>query len=328
MTAPEFPPPFVIERTRSLGFGTGPWPREQLVGAWGAPMADKYIAEAKAAGWLVSPARGVYHVPPAQDVMLASWLPEPVRLEFLMSRTLAAAGIRAWCLSAWCRDQGLALPEPVFVTDLATPTPRWRLVEAKDVPALAQKAANRTSLPLLDHLLIVPAMPAMGQPQPRVSLVPEAEESVARRTLEKNVATVGLGIAGLIAYAIDKEVPDEVLDAYQQLEAKDAQTRGIPYAVDGVIQDEAWIGALLLSIGTARIEELFVDKLKPKLKPKLDDVQRWASLIGPPQPVASWKDTLQQGPYPYLLVPPSLWAQMGADQAARRFRMLQQLARR
>src|SRR5438552_2110533 len=140
MAPPEFPPPFVIERTRRLGFGTGPWSRETLVEAWGAPTADKYIADAKAAGWLVSPRRGVYHVPPAQDIMLVAWLPEPARSEFLIARTLAAANVRAWCLSAWCRDQGLALAEPVFVTDLARATdpPRVTL----DRRALQANGAN------------------------------------------------------------------------------------------------------------------------------------------------------------------------------------------
>lgn len=328
MAPPEFPPPFVIERTRSLGFGTGPWSREQLVAAWNATTADKYISDAKAAGWLVSPSRAVYYVPAAQDVMLVAWLPEPIRTEFLISRTLAAANIRAWCLSAWCRDQGLALPDPVFVTDLTqvTDPPRATI----DRRALRTKAADlatrQGSIPFLDNLLIVPAMPVVSAPVPRAVLVPESPEVMDRRQRETQMGQALLGLGALIALAVDKDVP-EFRTEFERLDQREANARGVPYAVDGAIEDVSWVTALLATIGTSRIEELVVKTLRPKMKGKADAIQKWASLIGPPQPVSAWKVTLQEGPFPYLLVPPSLWAQMGADQAARRYRMLDQLAR-
>lgn len=331
MAPPEFPAPFVIERTRALGFGSGPWSREQLVRAWGAPSADKFISEAKAAGWLVSPARGVYHVPSAQDLMLVSWLPEPARLEFLISRTLAASGVRFWCLSAWCRERGLAFAEPVFVTDLTEPSPA--LADAirptrRDLRARATATASRRStLPFLEHLLIVPSMPPVTQPVPRVALVPEASEVVDRRRRETQMTQVGFGLAALIMYAIDKEVPSELATEFQKLEAREGRTRGIPYAVDGAVANDAWITALLASLGTSRVEELVTKKLKPTMQGRAEDIQKWASTFGPPQPVSGWNQTLREGPFPYLLVPPSIWREMGADQAARRYRMLDQLSR-
>jgi hypothetical protein len=326
---PEFPPPFVIERTRTLGFGTGPWTRDRLVDAWGAPTADKYIGEAKAAGWLVSPSRGVYHVPSAQDIMLVSWLAEPARSEFLISRTLSAANIRAWCMSAWCRDNGLDFAEPVFVTDLSQPTQASRAApDRRNLQAVAaQLAAKRTTIPFLDNLLIVPAVPTLSAPIPRVALVPEAEEALDRRRVETQVGQAAMAIAGLILYAVDKSPPDDILAEFGKLQSREAAARGIPYAVDGAIPDDAWITALLASIGTSRIEELVTKKLRPKMKGRGEQIQRWASLLGPPQPVAMWNDTLRNGPFPYLLVPPSLWSEMGADQAARRYKMLEQLAK-
>jgi hypothetical protein len=326
---PEFPPPFVIERTRALGFGTGPWTRDRLVQAWGAPTADKYIGEAKAAGWLVSPSRGVYHVPPAQDIMLVSWLPEPARSEFLISRTLAASNIRSWCLSAWCRDNGLTFPEPIFVTDLTpnTNAPRGQIDRRALQLNAANVAAQRNSIPFLDNLLIVPALPAIGARVPRMAMVPESSEALDRRKMETQLGQAGLGILGLIVYAIEKEVPTDLVTEFQKFEGREAAARGVPYAVDGAVTDDAWITAILASIGTSRVEELVTKKLRPAMKGRADQIQRWASLFGPPQPVASWKETLQRGPFPYLLVPPSLWSEMGADQAARRYRMLDQLLR-
>lgn len=321
MSPPSFPAPFIIERARALGFGTGPWTRDRLLEAWGAPTADKFISEAKSAGWLVSPSRGVYHVPSAQDVMLVSWLPEPVRQEFLISRTLAAANVRSWCLSAWCRDQGLNVAEPVFVTDLTEEPPFVSPFMRRDAQARAAKAAQlRANVPFIENLLIVPAMPAVTNPVARMALVPESDEALERGRRETAITRAGLGLAGIILYAFDKEAPSTIFTEHKKLEGKDAAARGIPYAVDGRLKDETWIVALLASIGTSRIEELVTKRLKPKMSGRADAIQRWASMFGPPQPVAAWKETLRNGPFPYLLVPPSIWAEMGADQAARRYR--------
>jgi hypothetical protein len=329
VAAPEFPGSFVIDRTRSLGFGSGPWSREKLVEAWGAPTADKFITEAKAAGWLVSPRRGEYHVPPAQDLMLVSWLPEPQRTEFLISRTLASEKIRAWCLSAWCRDKGLALPEAVFVTDLSrTSEPPRSKMDMGQLRATAPSLVTaRGNIQYLDNLLIVPAMPETGQVIPRVSLVPESEQVVSRRKQENDIGTAAMGVAALLALAFTGDMPNEVTLATMALKTREARMRGIPFAVDGAMADEAFVTALLASIGTSRVEELVLKELKPSSKQQAQLIQQWAATFGPPQLVTNWKDTLQDGPFPYMLVPPSLWSEMGADQAARRYRALQKLAR-
>jgi hypothetical protein len=297
------------------------------VRAWGAPTADKYVREARDAGWLVSPSRGVYHVPAAQDIMLVSWLAEPIRGEFLVSRTLAAANVRAWCLSAWCRDQGLEMGAPIFVTDLSSPDAAPRPLDRKALQASAAKAAEKPGPPFLENLLIVPAMPALGSPLPRAAFVPEAEDALDRRRMQTPPARSAFGILGLIALAAGKAVPREPVSELERRDEHETAAKAIPYLVDGRLRDEAWVLALLASIGTSRIEELVAKKLKASASGRADAIQRWANLFGPPQPTSSWKETLRDGPFPYLLVPPSVWSEMGADQAARRYRMLDHLAR-
>lgn len=330
--APEFPAPFVIERTRTLGFGTGPWTREQLVERWGTPTADKFIGEAKAAGWLVTPYRGTYFVPAAQDLMVVSWLPEPARAEFLVSRTLASADLPFWCLSEWCRRNGLELGAPVFVTDLGAAEaaggegPR-QLRDRKAARDAARKAATtRLTLPFLDNLLIVPLMPGMEvRKEPAVSLVPEPAETVATRRT-RQVATQGIiALIGLASYALTKEAPVGLDETLQERGSMEKTARGIAFSVGPAVSDPSWTVALLAALGTPRIEELVSRLLREKKAPDLAKVQRWAGWFGPPQPVAGWKEAIQSGPFPFLLVPPALWSEMGADQAARRFRMLERV---
>lgn len=326
---PEFPPPFVVERTRSLGFGTGPWRREQLVERWGAPMADKFIAAAKAAGWLISPDRGVYYVPAAQDLMAVSWLSGPARSEWLASRALATASIPYWCLSVWCRDRGLDLGAPIFVTDLgvgSTVKPAGNApLDRRALRAAAQAAAGRvSSLPFADVLVVVPLMPKpSAEPQLRTVLVPEEPSIESQREVERTVGTAAVALVALGVWALTKGPPPGIGDAMVGFEERETRARGIRYAVGPRIDDEAWIVALLASLGTARIEELVARWRKDRDFPSGADIQRWAGLMGPPQPNRDWKETIQDGPFPYLLVPPPLWTEMGADQAARRFRMLE-----
>lgn len=326
---PEFPPPFVIERTRSLGFGTGPWRREDLVRVWGEPTADKFVADAKAAGWLVSPYRGTYHVPAAQDLMLVSWLPEPSRLEFLVSRTLSSAGVRYWCLSDWARARGLDLGAPVFVTDLTTskaPPEVTPTADRKALRAAVVLAAERLgTLPYLENLLIVPQVPALdNRPSLRLALVPEDLAVEDRRKSLNMLSTAGIGAIGTLVWLFTKEYPREFADIgslVRELEDQEKQARGIAYSLGAPVVDFDWIAAVLLSLGTARIEEFLATWRKSeRLAPT--GIQRWAGLIGPPQPNENWKEAIRNGPFPFLLVPPTLWQQMGADQASRRFRIL------
>lgn len=351
MAPPEFPPPYIVERTRSLGFGTGPWRREQLVQLWDAPMADKYVGEAKAAGWLVSPSRGVYYVPPVQDLVLVSWLPEPARSEFLISRTLAAADLRYWCLSAWCRDRGLDLGAPVFVTDLAearSPGATAGIDRRALRDDLTRRAEDRLAVPFLDNLLVVPALPKMGPPRWRLARIAESPRVETRQRAPGRVGLAAGGLVGFVLTAANLEessaesadlaaggfrawrkgaagpAPASSADVREQ-RAQDNEARGVPYAVGPEVEDDAWIVALLASLATGRIEQIVADEARSLRPPRRADVLRWAGLLGPPQPVSSWKETLTEGPFPFLLVPPQLWADMGADQAARRFQMLERL---
>src|SRR2546427_8953545 len=115
---PIFPPRAVIDRVLELGFLSGAWRRQELADRWGDSVANKFIQDAKEFGWLVSPFANEFYVPPAQDLMVVCWLPQPQRQEFVISRTLAATRLRYWCLSSWMRELGLEFREPLFVTDL------------------------------------------------------------------------------------------------------------------------------------------------------------------------------------------------------------------
>lgn len=327
MAVPEFPPPFVTDRVRSLGYGTGPWQREQLVERWGAPTADKFIGDAKAAGWLISPFRGIYYVPAAQDLTVVSWLPEPARSEFLVSRTLTAARIPSWCLSAWARERGLEMGQPVFVTDLGVRDASRRLPAGK---ASGRKALRETaravaqglpSVPFLESLVIVPLMPpASDSALVREVLVPEDPSMETRRQNAQNIGKTAAALADLAFSSLLSQRPDPA-GAMEGVNEERKQ-RGIRYAVGRGVDDAAWIVAVLASLGTPRIEELVATQMDKTRPPDGGSVQRWAGLIGPPQPSTAWKEAVAQGPFPYLLVPPFLWSEMGADQAARRFRML------
>lgn len=328
MAVPEFPPPFVIDRVRSLGYGTGPWQREQLVGRWGAPTADKFIGDAKAAGWLISPLRGIYYVPAAQDLTVVSWLPEPARSEFLVSRTLSAARIPYWCLSAWARERGLEMGQPAFVTDLgvrdaSSRRPSGKASDRKLLRETARAVAQGlTSVPFLENLVIVPLLPPTSDDAlVREVLVPEDASNELRRKRERTLGEPAVQLVDL-AFSLLLSRPPDPARAAEVLNEMERKQRGIRYAVGPRVDDAAWAVALLASLGTPRIEELVTAQMSKTRPPDGGSVQRWAGLIGPPQPNTAWKEALTEGPFPYLLAPPFLWSEMGADQAARRFRML------
>lgn len=340
---PSFPTPFVTEKVYQLGYGTGPWPRDRFVELWGAPSADKFVRDAKETGWLVSPERGVYYVPPAVDLMTVSWLGPALRKEYQIARTLGSRELKFWCLSAWCREQGLDLGGPIFVTDLSrgtgstirepAPTPVRRDGKQHQVyrPAplaerrgAARERAKRTGhLPFLDNLLIVPEMPTLHHPPERklflAPVSPEAEDTAQmEQTLMGGVSSlIALG-AGLITKAWSgMQLVEDVLQ-YRE------KARGIPYALGPDLHDHDWILALLAALGIARAEELAL-RLAKKGPVDQMKVKRDVALLGPPEPNSDWASTITEGPFPYLLVPPLLWRQMGADQAARRARTLDRL---
>lgn len=327
---PTFPPPFVVDRVRQLGFGSGPWTREQIVARMGgiSTTADKFIFDAKQTGWLVSPSRGMYRVPPAQDLMVVGWLPAAHREEFLIARNLAAANLNYWCFSAWCRRQGLDLGAPIFITDLAPPG-QARDNETQDLRAWIKRArdraASRGTLPFPEALLIVPQMPSLGAlPTPEFALVPEDPDTESRKRRERDMARSVSGLVSMAMMALRKEAPDsdEVL---QDLETQDVESRGIPFTLGPRLKDANWAVAVLAALGTARTEEFVTRYANEHSEIRRTLVQQWAQLIGPPQPNDNWKNAILDGPFPFMLVPPPLWKQMGADQASRRFRTLSKL---
>jgi hypothetical protein len=334
MVVPDFPSPSVIQRIQGLGYGSGPWSRETLVRWLGEANAEKFITEAKSKGWLISPYRGTFYVPAAQDLAVVSWLPEPARTEFLVSRTLVAADIPYWCLSAWCREEGLEFNQAVFVTDLDLRSSPVNTNDRKALWAEARKrAGSQRPLPFLENLVIVPRMPPPSdEVQVRVTLVPEVEAVPLRRQKERMTGQAAEGIAGLVGLGasllmdkVPEKLPDAMFSASGELESMERRARGVSYAVGPAISDRAWIIALLACLGTPRIEEMIERLLRDASQEEKDAVIRWAAWFGPPQPNAGWKEAIPKGPFPYLFVPPVLWAEMGADQAARRFRMLQRL---
>jgi hypothetical protein len=257
--------------------------------------------------------------------MVVPWLPEPERKEFLISRTLAAGRIRYWCLSAWCRKRGLDLGTPVFVTDLQEPTadgPKRRRDDRKGLWADARAAAEaRTRLPFLETLILVPRMPQLKEPSTvEFVLAPEASDGEARRRGARTAPRFATGIVQVLEVMRQNERPRP--EPLSDAEAEGLRARGIPYSLGPVVDGEEWKVALLAALGTARVEEFIRENASKAQQLDVNQIQRWAGLIGPPQPNDRWRDTIEEGPFPYLLVPPSLWEQMGADQASRRFRML------
>lgn len=328
LAPPTFPQPYVTDRIRQLGYGSGPWRREQLDQLWGPSLASKITSEAKAAGWLVSPYRGTYFVPAAGDLTVVPWLPEPLRDEFLVSRTLASGEVPYWCLSAWCRRRGLELGFPLFVTDLGILSRRSKALP-DDRKALRNVAVERgaavSSLPFLEALLIVPAMPPPAKEMDvETFLATQDPAAEKRRQGQKMMGEFVVGVGALIALAFKKDISplDRELKKWQQ---KELQARAIPYQLGPELGDEAWILGLLASLGTPRLEELVAraaSKISTDLRAR---IQRWAGLIGPPQPNDNWTKSISEGPFPFLLVPGAIWKEMGADQAARRYRILDRL---
>lgn len=319
MRVPTFPPPFLIDRIQQLGYATGPWRREDLVALWSEPMADKFIRDAKNAGWLVSPERGIYFVPSAMDLMTVNWLPPTIRSEVLVSRTLAAANLRYWCLSGMCREHGLDMGGPLFVTDLSSLDEQQEDLRSLGPSSASsrKRAASRQTVPWLDALIFIPALPQMVRPNVLEKYeLPASPEVEGRRERMSHENTR----ANMVATFMVETAPEARNPADFPRIRRDA--RSIPYTTGPTTNDQAWVVALLASLGIARADELAVKLAKSA--PELDrrDVQRHANMIGPPQPNKDWKKTMTEGPFPFLLVPPVLWGQMGADQASRRARAL------
>lgn len=320
------PSPAIRSRVVELGYGSGPWTRLDLAEKWGDAMANKVLAEAKEAGWLVSPVRGEYYVPPVGDLMVVSWLPPPLRKEFIISRTLAASGLRFWSLSAWASTEGLLFSEPIFVTDLTrtTPPPSLKDLEpGKSPERLVERSRERArevrSVPYLENVIIVPVMGRLSD---------KWERSRAR------LPTPG-------------RLPGRVQDAtrwppasFGPPEAEASLPNIIEYQVTRRMEDASWIFAFLTALNIPRArqelrrlaEEEIRDSARrgaKKLTPAelMDRAMSWSAYFGPPSLNDNWQAVLESGAFPYLLVPRMIWDESLSLASSRMFEEMTKLRR-
>lgn len=334
--APSFPPPTLVERALELGFGSGPWTRTELERRWGDSLANKFIQDGKDAGWIVSPFRDTFYVPPAQDLMVVGWLSGLARQEFIISRQLIAAGFRCWCLSSWARTQNLDFNQPLFVTDLAPVPPigpRKRDEFETEPPPVAElkrrnrdRAATLRRLPFLDDLIMVPELPQtsrLGSPTytllPRgiPSKIPSATWLTDESPLEASLPKLQMGAGRAQMAAVD--------------------SRRIRYSLTAPVDDPAWIAALLAALNLPRVWETLpriakrlqgLEQMRERpTKDFFKRVQGWASIFGPPESNEGWSKVLANERYPYLLVPTKLWSEVSSTAASQRFEELLKLAR-
>lgn len=285
--------------------------RSELARRWGAANANKFIQEAKEFGWLVSPFRGIFYVPPMEDLLVVGSLSDPQRREFLLSRTLAAAGYRFWCLSAWASLRGVELPGPAIVTDLSRGKRDVSQQKAEEtgvpsVRAITERnrkiADGLSALPVEESLVLVPYVPRIGGPDVRVPVVvPAAPARVAE------YAWLG---AGETANAV----------------------RTVTIVMSPGVADSAWIAALLQAIGIPRLRGVLPrllaedrGQVKGGAKAMLDRVRNRMGLFGPPEPNERWGSVLATGQYPYLLVPPALWKEVIDTSFSMRYQSVSEL---
>lgn len=316
---PVMPTPAVRNRITSLGYGSGPWERPDLIAKWGKAVTGKTIQEAKDLGWLVSPYQGQYFVPSARDLMVAAWLPPAQRVELVASRTLAKSGMRYWCLSAWARSQGLLFSDPIFVTDLspagggvpAEPGADFSLAELGERARALSKSLRR--VPFASNTIIVTALGKLSAQRmtARVNL-----PAPARRLQKREIDP------GALALSDDEPAPWV-----------------IEYDVSRQLDDKAWLIAFLNALRLPRILEGMRKLAKQEIDREeegegimysedlIERASSWAAFFAPPSPNENWKSVLASGSVPYLLVPPSLWDETISLSASRAYDELTGLRR-
>lgn len=313
---PAFPAAAIRAKVTELGFGSGPWRREELYARWGTSAANKFIADAKGCGWLVSPYRGVFFVPAARDLMLVSWLPRAQREEFIISRTLAATGLPFWSLSGWARRAGLEFSRPLFVTDLGNPDSSRGASRPDENASVARmrgfvkgKGRRIKGLPYLEDLIIVPQL---GQRGGDIVIQASLWQGKPTKNLRNDIGEWPL---------FSKE-----------------PTR-VEYVVSSDIIDGAWIVAFLTALNLPRLSEKLVDIAKAQAKRSIDraespgstiedylrETRNWSAYFGPPMPNEGWHSVLAAGVFPYLLVPATIWDETLSAATSRTFREIDAL---
>ena len=318
MASPSFPPPALVEKVLQLGPGSGPWTRADLTKRWGASSANKFIADAKSAGWMVAPFVNTFYVPPARDLKTVNWLAGIAREEFILSRALAAAGFRCWCLSAWARGLGIETGDAFLVTDLQSApggTPPLGAPKAPSPQVLAERNLRLVrdvgTFPLLRNVVMVPFLPQSSR----------VGEAVFQ----------SLGAGGGESDA----APTWVLDGSRTsstpaADMKSSDDRRIGYPLTPPLDDNAWIVALVAALEVPRFEESLPALLKREAAreplgrrvvrvPFADRVRNWGGLFSPPEPNTNWRSVFEQRRTQYLLVPDALWKETAGLSSARRF---------
>lgn len=327
MASPSFPPPALVDKVLELGFGSGPWRRSDLAERWGDSSANKFIADAKGAGWLVSPLINTFYVPPARDLMIVNWLAGLARTEFLISRMLAAAGFRSWCLSAWARSIGVETDEAVFVTDLGpAPSEGPRAVAPTAPPPKAIVDRNRSlarrirTLPFLDNVILAPFLPQSRRVGETINVALPA--GLPKKLVAPN-------------WILDDLPKKEGSPLSRSFGSPESDARRISYPLTPVVDDIAWILACIGALGLPRFNEMLPGLVKKEARrepPPLravrtaltSRIRNWAGLFSPPEPNTDWRTVFESGRTQYLLVPASMWALAASLSNARRFQDLAQ----
>ncbi len=341
---PIFPPPAVVDRVTELGFLSGPWTRQELSLKWGESVANRFIQDAKEYGWLVSPFLNEFYVPPAKDLMVVGWLPQPQRQEFIISRTLAATRLKYWCFSSWLRDRGLETAEPLFLTDLSTVSPVSSFAERGQYRKPSQlEILERNSrivrtlkrVPFLENIAIVPEIPQFSRLSARSSI------SLMNKPTSK-------------PYGFDW-LPEESACQEQQpktvnLRARQALIGGeISYVQSPRIEDRSWVIAFLIALNLPRITEAIPKILQREVSGEkdrlmngrpssfrsgkevetvfLDNVSNWGAFFGQAVPNDGWQKTLNMKVFPYMLMPWSVWSELASGAPSRGFEAVRNLRR-
>jgi hypothetical protein len=336
---PAFPPRSIVGRILELGFLSGPWNRSELEGRWGPSTTNKFIQEAKEFGWLVSPFQNEFFVPSAQDLMVVGWLPRPQRQEFIISRTLAATGMRFWCLSAWMRTYELEFPEPLFVSDLAG-APRLgdrRKKRSTFPPAKEIRERNLSivkrlrRIPFLSNLVIVPELPQTGR-----------FGFPAKVVLPRGVSQKPLRWDWLVEDDSSENIEDMRIQRVTR-----SSGREIRFLLSARVDDPAWVIAFLIALGLPRIQEKLPRVLEREIQRQtfyriqeiesngairvrieedlLKRIRNWGAFLGQPAPNDSWQRVLSEGLFPYLLVPWALWNELASFSASWRLQSVHNL---
>ncbi|MCA1813940.1 MAG: hypothetical protein LC624_08310 [Halobacteriales archaeon] len=310
---PSFPSSAFVEKVLDLGFGSGAWTRGDFEECWGKSAANKFVADGKRCGWLLSPYQNTFFIPAARDLAIMGWLPDVARAELGIGRALAASGLRSWCFSAWLSSVELGIGVPLFVSDLRDG---------------AGTRARRVPFP--DNMVVVSDMPPPGLPD------------VWRSALVSRGAGRVSSAPGLLGRRPRATLPSRLEELDSSAPGVTADPRSLSFIASPGVRDPAWVLALLISLGLPRIEERLsgitemlvqADGGRSSGKPATkasraafkQRAARYAGAFGAPAPVTAWDERKRDASL--LLLPPALWREVDSTAFSRRFSEVERLVR-